>query len=252
MILNFIVLLTSTLIYCTETQAQVKSDEPLKGVYFIKKFPFPLIMNDIDQSSDTIGLFYRNDTVLLRQGYIYSNIYYDNDEQITHSTIQYRYFVFKQGEKNGFWMENDSLSRLKFEDDLIVDSVMKKFAIGVQQPLTELLKDSAKLVEMSLTTDMVKKTYVFTHHEHTNARDTLTLEFNKDFIDVPYHLDNYLDMPNKMKLFKYSLVSFCAEVSKDIYPALTVIKFSAYLDKPDPAITLEAEKYLKLAPILAK
>lgn len=252
MIRNIIILFISMLICCMEMHGQVKSDEPLKGVYFIKTFPFPLITNDIDQSSDTVGLFYRNDTVLLRHGYINSNSYYKDGEEITHSTIRYRYFVFKQGEKNGFWMENDSLSKLKFNNDQIVDSVLKKFANGIQKPLAEFLRDSAKLVEMTLNTEMVKKTYVFTHHEHSNSRDTLTLEFNKDFIDVPYHLANYMDIPNQMKLFKYTMVSFCGEAMKDTYPELAVMRMSAYLCKPDPAISKEAEKYLQLASILAK
>lgn len=250
MIRNFILLFISTLIYCSVTQAQ--SNEQLKGVYLVTTFPFPLIVNDINQTSDTIGFFYRNDTVLLRHGYINSNGFFENGEQIGHNTIQYRYFVFKQGEKNGFWMENDSLSKLKFNNDQIVDSVLKNFTIGIQKPLAEFLRDSAKLVEMTLNTEMVKKTYVFTHHEHSNSRDTLTLEFSKDFIDVPYHLANYMDIPNQMKLFKYSMVNFCGEAMKDTYPEFAVMRMSVYLCKPDPAISKEAEKYLQLASNLAK
>jgi len=251
MIRHFLILFFCILFYCSVTQAQ--SDPPLKGVYCITTFPFPLITNDIDQSSDTIGFFYRNDTVLLRHGYINSNSFFKDGEQITHSTIQYRYFVFKQGEKNGFWMEDERFSEWKLNNNMtIVDTVLKRFSNGIQKPLFELLRDSAKLVQLSVTPEQVKKTYVYTQHQHPNSSDTITLEFNKDFMDVPYHLANFTDMPNKMKLFKYSMVNFCGEAMKDTYPEFAVMRMSGYLSKPDPAVSKEAEKYLQLASTLAK
>lgn len=253
MIKSLITLFTCILIYCSATHAQGKSNEQLKGVYLITTFPFPLITNDIDQTSDTIGFFYRNDTVLMRHGYINSNSFFKDGEQITHSTIQYRYFLFKQGEKSGFWMENERFSEWKLNDNMtIVDTVLKRFSSGIQKPLAELLRDSAKLVQLSVTPEFIKKTYVFTHHQHSNSSDTISLEFNKDFIDIPYHLSNYMDMPNKMKLFKYSMVNFCGEAMKDTYPEFAVMRMGAYLSKPDPATSKEAEKYLQLASDLAK
>lgn len=245
-------LFTSFLLYSSATNAQVQNDQPLKGVYLITTFPFPLITNGIDQTSDTICFFYRNDTTLMRHSYMSSNSFFENGEQITHSTIQYRYFVFKQGEKNGIWMEKDSLSNFIFKNDLIVDSVLKRFAVGIQKPLAQFLSDSAKLIQLSVTPELITKTYVFTQHQHTNASDTIKLEFNKDFIDIPYQLANYSEMPNKMKLFKYSMVNFCGEAMKDKYPEFAVMRFSSYLSKPDPAISKEAEKYLQLAAILVK
>lgn len=251
MIRHFLTLFICILLYSSVTQAQ--SDPPLKGVYCITTFPFPLITNDIDQSSDTIGFFYRNDTVLLRHGYINSHSFFKDGEQMTHSTIQYRYFVFKQGEKTGFWMEDERLSEWKLNNNMtIVDTVLKRFSNGIQKPLFELLRDSAKLVQLSVTPEQVKKTYVYTQHQHINSSDTITLEFNKDFMDVPYHLANFTDMPNKMKLFKYSMVNFCGEAMKDTYPEFAVMRMSGYLSKPDPAVSKEAEKYLQLASTLAK
>lgn len=243
------ILLLSLYLCCSQLNAQTHNNKSLKGVDVVATLPYNFVSKGIDQNNDTIAYFLRNDTVLIRHSYHFTFL---SEEEESPTEVRYRFFAYKKGEAKGIWMEGDSLTTSFDKGEDSVNTVLSRFKNGIQKPLETLLRDSARLVDLLVTPETVRKKYVFKNHQHKMGGDSILLEFNKKFNDIDYYLSDYTTLLNGMKLYKYNLIVQCDEAISLSQPDFAIIRFGIYLSEPLPSALKAAEKYLSLASVLTK
>lgn len=202
-----------------------------------------------NDGNDTTIYFFRNDTALIRTAYI-SNFTFQggagDGEDSIHSTLKYRYFIYKKGEKTGRWMEDYQLKEKKFQENDSVEAVLHSLTGNFYMPLADYIRDSTTFIGSKTEQDVLEKTYIFKSHQHIKGADTLILSFSPKFRQPDFIFYNYTPLENNYALYSVRMTVQCDEAIEKNMPDLALIKIHHYLSEVSPAAIAEAEKYFTL------
>jgi len=239
-------MLAISLLVCTSGTAQIREDNKIRAIQAVNIWPLSI---DGD-TNDTLVYFFRHDTVLLRTSYSSRHVFFNADNDDEDSAIvsrHYRYFLYKKGDKTGKWFEDYQFSSNKFNETVIVDSVLQHRQGYFTIPLaTMLAQDSMTLISSLSEGQDMEKTYIFNKHIHIKGPDTLILRFSPTFRQSDFLFYNYKPSEDHQALYSVRMIVQCDEAIQKNMPEFALITLHHYLSEVAPAAIAEAEKYFSL------
>jgi|GEM_PF-3479881 len=238
--------LAISLLMCMSSNAQTYQDNRISAIQAINVWP---ISFDGD-TNDTLIYFFRHDTVLLRTSYTFRHTFFSADREDEDSSItskHYRYFLYKKGETTGKWFEDYQPSPNKFNETVIVDSVLQHLQGYFTTPLSTLLaQDSMTLISSRIKGQDIERTYIFNKHIHLKGPDTLILGFSPTLRHPDFLFYNYKPEEDHQGLCSVKMIVQCDEAIQRNMPEFALIKIHHYLSEVSPEAIAEAEKYFAL------
>ncbi len=226
--------------------AQLPGKKQINAIQTVNVWPMTIGPND---GNDTTIYFFRNDTALIRTSYI-SNFTFrggaSDGEDSIHSTLRYRYFIYKKGEKTGRWMEDYQPVQKKFQENDSVESVLHSLIGNFYMPLADYIRDSITLIGSKVEQQVMEKTYIFKSHQHLKGADTLILSFSPKFRHPDFIFYNYTPVEDNYALYSVRMIVQCDDAIKMNMPELALIKIHHYLSEVSPTDIAKAEKYFTL------
>lgn len=226
--------------------AQTVTESSITAIQTVNVWPISIGLHSMD---DTIVYFFRNDTSLIRTSYL-SNFTLrqaasNGDDSIV-STIRYRYFMYKKGEKKGHWLEDYQPMTKRFNENDSVEAVLKTYQGNFSLPLSDYIKDSTTFIGSKVQDEQVEKIYVFNTHRHIHGADTAILRFGSIFRQPNFLFYNYAPTEDNQVLNSVRLIIHCDEAIQRNMPEFAFIKTHHYLSEVASSAIAEAEKYFSL------
>lgn len=238
--------------------AQNNNSSQIKAVQLISTYPFSFHeINGEWVYSDTITMFYRNDTIVYRIPHYNSFSYQrinpvidqeDDDEYLNDSTVTsigYTYFVYKKGSTKGLWLTDTGRINNKIYDH--PDTVMSHNNLNSFIQSYQTIKDSSDLIAIVDSADLRIMKYVNKGHVHKAGNlDTAFIYLGNRFRDIDYSFSDELEKLYNKKIERYRIHAHCDPHSDYSLPSFEM-KFDWQLETPSPSIIAEAGRFFAMA-----
>lgn len=237
--------------------AQDNQSNQIKAIQLISTYPFSFHqINGEWVYSDTITMFYRNDTIIYRIPHYNSFTYRrinpvadqeDDDEDVNDSTVTsigYTYFAYKKGSTKGLWLSDTGRIETKIYDH--PDTVRGN---NLNSPIQsyQTIKDSTELIATVDSADLRILKYVNKGHVHKGGNlDTTFIYLGNRFHDIDYSFSDELEKLHNKKIERLRIHAHCDSPSESPFPSFEM-KFDWRLETPPPFIVAEASRFFALA-----
>lgn len=169
---------------------------------------FPMIGHDGKLSHylyDSISIFYYNQDVLYQFPMVVSNDSIINF-QPNISEIEYEYFVYRQGEKQGYFFPAFDSSSKGWKS---IDSILKRQSFYLNSiHFYDVFETSyVKLISSKSEGGNLEEIFKTVNRQDTSIKSTIHLRFSKNFENVDFTLSPHLDSIKNLKLFELTVIN---------------------------------------------
>ncbi len=170
-----------------------KPDSDVKSYELTVNYPILWDKMELDNKKDTFPIFYYKDYCVYMIRYTYSLTI---DGKQTENEKRYRYFIYKQNEKYGYYY-NDTNDSVNYKE-YVVDTFLFKYACAMKF-------DNGGLKLVSATTDKNKnillEKYIVPVEHGVYTFDSVYYYFDEKMNDCPYSFSKYQDSLKGAKLY---------------------------------------------------
>lgn len=252
---RFLFVILSLFIIGNSSLAQDNTSNQTRSIQLISTFPFSFHqINGEWVYSDTITIFYQNDTIMYRIPHYNSFTYGrlvttgDDDEIETDSivtSVGYKYFVYKKGATKGLWLTDTGRIDKEMYDH--PDSVTRynNLNSGIESYQT-IIDSTDHAITVDSTGFRIMKFVSKNHVHNSGSRDTIFIYLGDRFHDIDYSFSNELEKIYNKKIERVRVHAQC-DPPKDSELTPFEMKLDWQLEKTPVSILEQASRFFAMA-----
>lgn len=172
----------------------------VKKIDFFTSLPIVSKSGELSKMEHTVSVYWYNDYMFYE---VSSYFIKSMDNEITSQDTIYKYFIFKQNEKTGFWydsLKSDKISKIFSVDSFYLDNTALK-GLKIYD------KENDSLISKVQNKNYVlEEKYISKIKPDETYCDTTIFYYSKQLKNINYSFSKELDSLNKSKIFKVRLV----------------------------------------------